>query len=144
MHIDGHCFCGHVSYEAEANPKHVSICYCTDCQRHSASAYSVVASVKPDTFRLTSGTLKTIGKVADSGTRRDMTFCPECGTRIYGKVADNPNAALTLRMGTVNQRTELPPMNQVWCASRLPWVQLVEGIPAHEQNFVPGASRPKS
>ena len=141
MKIDGQCFCGHVTYEAEINPKHVAICYCTDCQRHSGSAYSVAVAVPPEAFRLTAGTLKTVGKIADSGTRRAMTFCVDCGTRIYGMVVDNPTASLTVRLGTVNQRADLAPRNQVWCSSRLPWVELVEGIPAHEQNFVPGAPK---
>lgn len=142
MKIDGQCFCGHVTYEAEINPKHVAICYCTDCQRHSGSAYSVAVAVAPDKFRLTAGTLKSVDRIADSGTRRAMTFCPECGTRIYGMVLDNPAASFTIRIGTVNQRADLEPKSQVWCSSRMPWVKLIEGIPAHARNFVPSASRP--
>ena len=75
MQIDGRCLCGHITYEAEIDPERVAICHCTDCQTHSASAYGVVAHIAGE-FRLLSGEMKTYEKIADSGTRRALTFCP--------------------------------------------------------------------
>ena len=82
MEIDGACLCGYIAYEACIDPALCVICHCTDCQQNSASAYGVVVHIKEDRFRLLRGDMKTFVKTADSGTKRALTFCPECGTPI--------------------------------------------------------------
>jgi len=130
MKIDGRCLCGHITYRAEIDPEMVAICHCTDCQTHSASAYGVVAAITGG-FELLTGTMKTYEKIADSGTRRGLTFCPECGTRIYAKTVGEGMGFWGLRVGTITQRAELPPRLQVWCDSALPWVADLRDLPAH-------------
>lgn len=136
MHIDGQCLCGQVTYEADIDPERVAICYCTDCQRGSASAYRVIAGVEGESFRLLTGTLKTWVKTADSGNKRELAFCPECGTNFYGKPIGEKGSFFSLRAGTINQRADLSPKLQVWCASRPAWVQLVDGIPAYDRGIL--------
>ena len=138
MKIDGGCFCGHVTYEAEADPARTAICHCTDCQTHSASAYGVVVGIDAASFKLTSGTLKTWVKTAESGNKRALTFCPECGTRIYGGPGDgSASGFFSLRVGTIRQREQFVPKTQVWTQSRLPWVKDLNSIPSHEQQVLP-------
>ncbi|MCA8926515.1 MAG: GFA family protein [Alphaproteobacteria bacterium] len=134
MHIDGQCFCGHVAYEAEADPARTVVCHCTDCQTHSASAFGVVVPVRVADFRLTAGTLKTWVKTAESGNRRALTFCPECGTRIHGG-PEQPAAGdvFSLRVGTIRQRAAFVPQRQVWCRSRQPWTLDLAAIPGTER-----------
>lgn len=127
MKIDGKCLCGYITYEGVVDPEKVAICHCSDCQNHSASAFGLVAHLED--FTLTSGTLKTYQKVAESGTRRALTFCPECGTRIYAKTVGGGTAFWGLRVGTCSQRSQLPPKMQVWCDSRLPWVGDLVDVP---------------
>lgn len=138
MHVTGQCLCGHVTYEAEADPARTVICHCTDCQTHSASAYGVVVRMRAEDFRLTSGTLKTWVKTAESGARRALTFCPECGTRIYGGPEDPASGAFfSLRTGTIRERAAFVPRSQVWTRSRQPWTADLSGIPAHETQQLP-------
>ncbi len=47
MKIDGHCHCGLVTYEADIDPKRVSICHCTDCQSLTGSPYRVTVICSP-------------------------------------------------------------------------------------------------
>ncbi len=47
MNVTGGCFCGHITCEATVDTHQVCICHCTDCQRHSGTAYGVVVAV-PD------------------------------------------------------------------------------------------------
>ena len=129
MHIDGQCLCGHVTFEAEVDPQRVAICHCTDCQFHSGTAFGVVAGIDLKDFRLLSGSLKTHVKTADSGNKRDLTFCPECGTRIYAGSSGATEGFVGLRLGTVRQRAELPPTLQVWCQSQQPWTTDLSTIP---------------
>ena len=138
MHITGQCLCGHVTYEAEADPARTVICHCTDCQRHSASAYGVVVGIRAEDFHLTSGTLKTWVKTAESGNRRALTFCPECGTRIYGGPEDgSATGFFSLRAGTINEREPFQPKSQVWTRSRQPWTLDLAQIPGHEKQVLP-------
>ncbi len=129
MKIDGNCLCGHITYEAEIDPESVTICHCTDCQTHSATAYGVVVGIVDKEFRLLGGELKTYEKIAESGTVRALTFCPECGTRIHAKTVGEGSSFFGLRVGTVRQRDRLKPSLQVWCRSARDWVSDLRAIP---------------
>ena len=122
MHIDGGCHCGNIGYEAEIDPEKVIVCHCTDCQALSATAFRTVVFVPESQFNLLNGNLKTYVKTADSGNRRAMMFCPECGTQLYATSVDGDAKVLGLRVGTARQRRELRPRKQYWCRSALDWV----------------------
>ena len=132
MKIDGGCFCNYVTYGAEVDPKRVAICHCTDCQTHSGTAYGVVVGIIDEQFHLLSGTLKTYEKIAESGTVRALTFCPECGTRIYAKTVGEGSSFFGLRVGTVHQRDQLKPNAKVWYRSAQVWVKDLTSIPNFE------------
>ncbi len=128
MKIDGGCHCGALRYEADIEPERVIICHCTDCQIMSGSAYRTVAFTRPDGFRLLSGAIKTYVKTADSGNRRAMGFCPDCGTHLYATSIDEGPKVYGLRVGTSNQRDRLVPKAQCWCDSALDWSQSIRTI----------------
>ena len=67
MKVDGACFCGQITYEAELDTDRILICNCTDCQTLSGSAFRTVAFTKEDAFTLITGELKIYIKIADSG-----------------------------------------------------------------------------
>jgi hypothetical protein len=140
MDITGGCFCGKVAYAATVDPQQVFICHCTDCQRHSGTAYGIVVAVPPGRFRLLSGILKTFDKTADSGTVRVLASCPDCGTRIHATSKDDPDGFMGLRLGTVDQRDRLPPRAQVFCRSALGWVQDLQAIPRYPGGMRDGAA----
>ncbi len=122
MKVDGACFCGNVTYQAEVDPATTAICHCTDCQTNSATAYGVVVGVVDKQFRLLSGTLKVFNKTADSGTVRALALCPECGTRIHATTVGEGSPFFGLRLGTVRQRNRFTPKIQVFCRSAQDWV----------------------
>lgn len=128
MHIDGGCHCGAVRYEAEIDPEKTIICHCSDCQTLSGSAYRTAVFLPESRFNLLAGDLKMYIKTADSGNRRAMMFCPDCGTQIYAASVDGDDKILGLRVGTARQRSELRPRKQVWCRSALDWVGDLGGI----------------
>ncbi|MED5406343.1 MAG: GFA family protein [Pseudomonadota bacterium] len=133
MKIDGGCLCRHITYEAVVDPDKVAICHCTDCQTHSGTAFGVVVGITDGQFHLRSGTLKTFEKIADSGTRRALAFCPECGTRIHARTVGEGSSFFGLRLGTVNQRDQLTPKRQVWSRSAQGWLPDLESIPKFEK-----------
>jgi hypothetical protein len=122
MHIDGGCHCGKVGYEADIDPQSVILCHCTDCQVISGTAFRSVVFVPESKFHLRKGSLKTYVKTADSGNKRAMSFCADCGTHIYATSVDGDDKVFGLRVGTARQRGELRPGKQYWCGSALDWV----------------------
>jgi hypothetical protein len=123
MHIDGGCHCGNISYEADIDAEKVIVCHCTDCQALSGTAFRTVVFVPESKFELKKGKLKIYVKTADSGNKREQSFCPECGTQIYSTSIDGDDRLLGLRVGTARQRGQLRPRKQYWNRSALDWVE---------------------
>ncbi len=128
MKIDGSCYCGAITYEAEIDPEKVAICHCTDCQTLSGTAFRTVVPVPRDDFRLLSGEPKVYVKTAESGNRRAQTFCAECGSPIYAADADGVPSVYNIRLGTARQRGELVPKSQIWFRSALGWLSGLDGL----------------
>ena len=138
MTVTGQCFCGAIRYEAQLDPAAVGICHCSDCQSLSGSAFRTVAFAPEHGFKLLSGTPTVFVKTAESGRRREQTFCPTCGSPLYARGADAPMASappadgaaapvLGIRVGTIHQRDRLVPRVQYYCRSAQPWATAVDG-----------------
>ena len=132
MHVNGGCHCGRIRYEADVDPALVSACHCTDCQVLSGSAYRVSVRAPAATFKLTSGSPKTYIKTADSGNRRVHAFCADCGAPVYACAPTDP-PFYSLRVGGLQQRAQLPPRQQIWCRSALPWSSDLGGVAQQER-----------
>src|SRR5262249_44555415 len=96
MHVDGQCLCGALEYEAEVDPATAHICHCTDCQTLSGSAFRTTVYVTGG-FRFLKGEPRTYVKIADSGNRRVLAFCPTCGTSVYSRPEDGKEGYFGLR-----------------------------------------------
>lgn len=90
-------------------------------------------AVIDDRFELTAGTLKTYVKIAESGRRRALGFCPECGTRIVARPVEGEEGYLSLRAGSVRQRAQLRPRAHIWSRSALPWIDEISALPKIEK-----------
>ena len=122
MEITGGCHCGNIRYRAKADPENTLICHCTDCQAMSGTVFRTIAFVSSDDFELIQGELKVYVKVADSGNRRAMNFCADCGSHIYAcDVGENPET-LGIRLGTCDQRSQIIPRKQYYTESAMPWL----------------------
>jgi hypothetical protein len=132
MKVDGSCFCGQLTFEAQIDPSTVELCHCRDCQVLSSSAFRIVVPATEGSFRLLSGTPTIYVKVAESGNRRNLAFCPICGTAVYSAPADGKPGYFGLRAGTLKQRLDLVPGAQYWRRSALPWVDHLEQLPRHD------------
>lgn len=132
MKVDGHCHCGQIRYEAQIDADKVSVCHCTDCQTLAGTAYRVSVPAAASSLVFLSGRPKIYIKTAESGNQRAQGFCADCGTSIYSADAENPQV-YALRVGTLTQRSALPPKRQIWCRSALPWAADIRGLTASER-----------
>ena len=81
MHINGGCFCGAITYEAEIDPARVGICHCRDCQIFSGSAFRMSAVATPGSVKVTGGTPakfeKPTEEIPEHGVKHDLAPPPE-------------------------------------------------------------------
>ena len=131
MKIDGGCHCGNITYTAEVDPDKVGICHCTDCQTLTGTAFRVSVAATKEAFHI-NGQAKIYVKTAESGAKRDLAFCPECGTPIYSAAVDDPHV-FNIRVGTARQRGELRPKTQGWCCSARNWINDLHSVKQFEK-----------
>lgn len=77
-------------------------------------------------FELLSGDLKTFTLTCDSGRRKTCAFCPDCGVRIYHRGGDRQ---LSIKAGTLDDRTALRPDAHYWTSRKQEWVLIPDGVP---------------
>jgi hypothetical protein len=128
MHVDGSCFCGAIRFVAEIEPTRVGICHCHDCQTFSSSAFRTSVFVMGEDFELLEGVPAVFEKTAESGASRQLSFCSNCGTHLYGSIVRDGRTFLSVRVGTLDQRAELAPAVQLWCRSELPWLSDLQNV----------------
>jgi hypothetical protein len=131
MKIDGGCYCGSITYEAEVDPEKVEICHCTDCQVFGGSAFRIYALVEGDKFKLLSGQPTRYIKTAEDGTKSARMFCPECGTAVFASAIEGEPRTY-VSVATARQRNELPPKTQYWVRSAQHWLTELNSLPRVE------------
>lgn len=125
---EGGCQCGAIRYSVTGPPALVFACHCSACQRRSGSAFVVSLIVRDEHFRVIQGTPKPQVRTADSGAELTHWFCPDCGTALLGmERGAAPNLYQTIRVGTLDDVTGLPPTVHVWTASAQDWVAVPSG-----------------
>lgn len=129
MHQTGRCQCGSIQYEIWGSPNWVAICHCRDCQR-SAGAPMVVWAMFPESaFKVIAGTPKTV----NSSGAAMRSFCPNCGTGLYYRNAENLPGLVDVQVSTLDNPGALPPTVQVQTAERQSWVPHLAALPAFER-----------
>ena len=135
--LDGHCMCGSITYSCDAEPVGTAVCHCTECQRQTGTAFSIVVGLPAAALEVKGDTLamfKTPAEANDGETERN--FCSACGSPIFSVSPAFPEVAW-LKAGTLDDTSWLEPQMEVWGRSAQPWVAEVEGRP--RAATVPGA-----
>lgn len=132
MTISGQCLCGQASYTATNEPIATAVCHCTNCQRQSGSAFSIVVIVATAELAI-SGTLKTFLDVGYSGAEVQRCFCPECGSPVISRLTDAPMMTV-IKAGTLDDTSAFVPQFHVWCDSAQPWVKIDPATPQFAHN----------
>ena len=116
--ISGSCLCGKVSYKTEADPKAIINCHCTDCQKATGSVHATLLLFPEDEVSL-SGSPSEFDHQADSGNTLTKIFCEKCGSQVAGRNTGR-QGTITIRAGTVDQKSAVNPMMNIFCDSAIP------------------------
>jgi hypothetical protein len=120
--VQGGCQCGAVRYELDGPMARAYACHCRDCQKQSASAFSLSIPIVRSALRM-SGALASFDKASDSGAVTTCWFCPTCGSRLFHTSSRTP-AAATLKAGTLDDATAITPAAHLWVSRKQSWVKL--------------------
>ena len=140
---EGGCLCGSVRFEAEGEPRTVTVCHCRFCQRATGSAYMVEPIFPLSKVRITKGTPVVYScRSEGSGKMVYVHFCDRCGTKlflkferfvdscgVYAGTFDDPNwfeirpdNSKHIFIGVARHETILPPslQSKTWNEPRTP------------------------
>lgn len=127
MAITGGCLCGAVRYEVNGKAKWQGKCYCRDCQRESGGGHNTILGVSAADFTLTQGELSHGTVKGGSGNDVIRSFCPRCGTTVYGHPKLMGNNYM-VRVGTLDDPSAVVPAMAIFTSHAQPWDLPPEGL----------------
>jgi hypothetical protein len=128
----GGCFCGAIRYDLRADPLTLYACHCTDCQRHFGTAFGLSMIVARDAIEMVQGSPAVYELSLEDGRTKRGRFCDRCGTRLWGEPVLVPRV-ISLRPGTLDQRSWFEPVGHIWVSSALRWVSIPAGTLRYER-----------
>jgi len=120
--LNGGCACGAIRYQIRAMPLLLYACHCTDCQRHSGSAFSLGLPVAAPAFHIERGRAKAWSFVGAAGIPTRFWFCDTCGGRVWGE--RDGSERVNVRAGTLDDTSWLVPLAHYFMRSAQPWQRL--------------------
>ena len=141
MKIDGGCHCGYVTYEAEADPGDTLICHCTDCQRHTGSAFVLNAIIETSAIKMIRGDPQAIPVHRDYGPH-DIYRCRKCKVAVWSDYGRRPQIRF-VRVGTLDDPSALRPDIHIYTRTKASWLRLPKGTPAFKDYYDPKKVWPK-
>lgn len=127
-HVVGGCLCGAVRFSFAEPPLATRMCWCRDCQYLSSGNASVNAIFATRTFAVT-GTVADYRSRADSGNTMRRSFCPRCGTPLFARSDDRPDA-MVVRAGALDDPEIARPRSVIWTGSAPSWACVDPELPS--------------
>lgn len=122
--IKGSCLCGDVTYQVTGKMSDIIHCHCRTCRKAHGSAFSSVAAVKDEDFRLSSVTQLSS---YESSPQKFRYFCSNCGTQLYAKRTDKDH--LILRLGSLDTDIPVKEKHHIWVSHKASWYVINSQLP---------------
>ena len=127
--LKGHCHCGAIRYELDAEPKWSALCHCGDCRRHAGAPVVGWSAFPEASLRVVKGHPK-VYRSSEHGRRH---FCPDCGTGLFYFNAVNLPSIADVQIATLDDPNAVAPQVHVQTAERLAWMEGAQKLPAFER-----------
>tara|TARA_R110000782_G_scaffold19665_1_gene53546 strand:+ start:4161 stop:4505 length:345 start_codon:yes stop_codon:yes gene_type:complete len=105
-------------------------CCCRNCQKLSGGGHADNLAY-PEASVTVTGQPRDFCWTADSGGTVTTSFCPQCGSPLFGRSSSMPGL-LVLRAGSLDDPSVYSPQMVVYLSSRQPWVTLDPNLPTFE------------
>ena len=139
--LRGGCSCGSVRYQLLATPIFVHCCHCTDCQRHTGSAFVLNALFESSAIKLLRGNLEAIPVPREYGAH-DIYRCRKCKVALWSDYGHRPQIRF-VRVGTLDDPSTLQPDVHIYTRMKAPWVKLPKGALTFRNFYEPKKVWPK-
>ena len=116
--FSGHCLCGSVSFEGNAEPEFPHSCHCDDCRRASGGFYGSFVYVSAQDLQVT-GEMRAYEHQSDRGNTMTKDFCPTCGSHMFGSNSKTPNRRGVF-VGVIDNASWFKPQAYVYTSKKLP------------------------
>lgn len=127
---EGGCACGNTRYRITRAPLFVNCCHCASCRLESGAAFAVNALVETAAVELLDGAPTVSDTPSDSGRGQRIVRCQACRVALWSHYGGAGDAIAFVRVGTLDEPARFPPRIHIYTASKLPWVQLPDDVPA--------------
>ena len=122
--IKGSCLCGNVRYEILGKVGEIVHCHCQTCRKAHGAAFSSVAAVSDNDFRLNdAGMLSSF----ESSAGKKRYFCQNCGTQIYAKRENTKH--IILRLGSLDSDPSSSEKAHIWLSQKATWYEVDSKLP---------------
>jgi hypothetical protein len=128
--IEGGCLCGGVRFRIDGEPLMSGRCCCRACQKLSGGGNSENIAFAETAFAI-EGETADYHWTADSGGAVTTTFCPRCGSPLFGRSTSTPGLKI-VRAGALDDPGLYTPQMMVYAKRRHPWVQHDAALPAFD------------
>lgn len=133
--LDGGCGCGAVRYRLTDEPMFVNNCHCQLCQRQTGTGSAVNAFIETSKLQHLSGDLTEHEFVTGSGGTQIVVRCAKCGTPVWSYYARLGRKAAGVRVGTLDDPSEVRPDAAIFVIERPEWAPLPAGIPQFDTYY---------
>lgn len=129
--LKGACGCGGVEYTVNSKILNIVNCHCNMCRNHNGSSFSTYAVAPSKSLEIIIGK-ELINQYAAGDALKH--FCSNCGTPLFNTNQKYPGACM-LFSGTLSNVESLVPKINVWCESKLAWVDNLTEIASFSQGI---------
>jgi hypothetical protein len=126
--MTGHCLCGAVKFEYQAEPKWTLNCHCESCRRATSTAMTTWISVPKGALRFTAAMPQYYASSQD--VRRG--FCGKCGSPLTYEHEQLPDEVHVLA-GALTDPGGVRPQAHIFVAEQLPWFDAADELPRYAQ-----------
>jgi hypothetical protein len=122
--VEGHCFCGVITFEYDAEPFWTMNCHCESCRRATSSPMTTWISVPRSAFRFTKG----LPHYFNSSPGVTRGFCGTCGSQLTYENTKIPEE-IHLYAASLADPSRVSPTRHVFVEEQPPWFETADQLP---------------
>ena len=121
MEWTGGCLCGSIRYRASDAPRWASYCHCGMCRKVSGAPFAGFVEFPPGSLEWTKGRPQPYHS-SEGVVRR---FCAACGSSLTFEA----DGVVFLSLGSLDRPEQVNVNCHTYTSSRLPGIELADGLP---------------
>ena len=124
----GGCLCGAVRYQISGPALMAGHCHCRTCQRAAGGPMKTVVGFPLAAFKKAQGMTREYTYRADSGHRVTNSFCPECGSQLFGR-PEKMQGLIFVSATSLDDASWVHPALHIYMSKAQPWDPTQDNLP---------------